>query len=248
MQEVRHLDNAPIQEAIIDFQVLTEGQFETDVLCELQDKLSADYENFEPIIKKGVGVTFSENGVRVSQNESLVGYKAECPARNFVVQFQVSQLTVSKLRPYDSWEEFRDEARVAWNLYKEILPKYKVSRVATRFTNRLELPLGDGFGFDFDTYLTSCPKIPEGMGNVMAGFFTRIVVPRPELNADAIIIQSLEEPAGGFLPVTIDIDVYRNRALSSKDDDLWAILEGLRDVKNEAFFGSVTESALELCK
>ncbi len=246
MAQNKHLENAPIQEAIIDIKVKLSEPVDTNTLLGLEGRLPDDYMNFEPTIRRGLGVEFGEDGVRTTHDESLIGYKAESKGRNFVVQFQGAGITVSKLAPYIDWDEFKAEAQIAWNLYKKILPKYKFSRVATRFINRLELPLTEGF--HFEEYLTSNPKMPNSMGNgEMAEFFTRVVVTRPESNATAIIIQNSELPVDGILPVVIDIDVFRDSGLTD-NDDVWAILDSLRIIKNEAFFGSVSESTLELCK
>lgn len=244
MSEIVHLQNAPIREAVIDIKVQTSTEVDPKGLQQLEAMLGDGFHDFEPTVRKGLGVEFGEDGVTTTHNESLIGYKAEDKDRGVVVQFQSNGLTLSKLEPYTNWQDFENCAKEAWNLYRECLPKFKVSRVATRFINVMELPYLEGL--NLDEYLTSSPKLPAGLGDTMSSFFTRIVVPKPELDAVAIIMQNVEPPKKDKLTVTLDIDVYRTNALT--ENTIWQILKTFQDVKNQAFFGSITDLTVELYK
>ena len=79
----------------------------------------------------------------------------------------------------------------------------------------------------------------------MTEFLSRVVVRVDERDATAIVTQRLDPIKRGrnFL---IDIDVYRQGDFSANPDDLRPVLESLRVLRNQIFFGLLTEEALEL--
>jgi uncharacterized protein (TIGR04255 family) len=64
----------------------------------------------------------------------------------------------------------------------------------------------------------------------------------------AVITQASEptdQPGARFI---LDIDVFAIRTVDGRSQDLWTLIDNLRTVKNEVFFSSVTELALERYK
>jgi uncharacterized protein (TIGR04255 family) len=175
----------------------------------------------------------------------FVGYRLESKDGRKVWQVQHDGFTLSHLKPYDRWETLVDEAKGLWNLYADVAEPIAITRVATRFINRLELP---GAGLDFDDYLTVAPRIPSALPQMFVEFLSRIAVPKPELGAMIVITQALEPAtqSDGRVPVTIDIDAFKAGAFDTRAGEAWELLERLRSLKNDAFFGSITTRTLEL--
>lgn len=174
-----------------------------------------------------------------------VGYRYEKPNPPFVAHVRPNELLVSRLKPYDRWENLLAEAQWLWSEYCAICRPEAITRIATRFINRIELPMN---GLDFDVYLAAAPIIPKGLPQTFEGFLTRIVVPHPETGAHIAMSQWLDapNPQTRTLPVIIDIDVFKEVDLPGDSPVLWEILAKMRDVKNHAFFDSVTPTCLEL--
>jgi uncharacterized protein (TIGR04255 family) len=105
-------------------------------------------------------------------------------------------------------------------------------------------------GLDFDDYLAAAPIIPKGLPQTFEGFLTRIVVPHVETGAHIAMSQLLDapNPQARTVPVIIDIDVFRELDIPADSPALWDFLAKMRDVKNHAFFDSVTPRCLELFK
>ena len=246
MASIRDLDKPPIKEAIIDIRLNLPNSIPLEALLSLQSKLPEQYSEMQPTVRQDLGLHFQQGSVQARQQESLIGYRSVNQSSNFVVQFQSTGFSISKLAPYDSWDDFRKESIKLWDIYSASLPTYEISRLAVRFINQLDLPVEQGL--NLDSYLTSCPKIPENMGQQLAGFFTRLLVPVPEQHATAIVIQNLEKPINGKLPVILDFDIFREERLNLSNKEIWEYFDTLRTVKNNAFFGSLTDKALELCK
>src|SRR5678809_118110 len=49
-----------------------------------------------------------------------------------VVQFRINGFTFSRLAPYQTWEQFRNEAKTLWESYRQIVGTLPVVRVGLR--------------------------------------------------------------------------------------------------------------------
>jgi uncharacterized protein (TIGR04255 family) len=75
----------------------------------------------------------------------------------------------------------------------------------------------------------------------------RMEIPEPSLPAHVILTQTIEEvTAAKKLPLIFDIDVFQAGLFDAKSDEIWTILEGLRNLKNDIFFKSLTDKAKDL--
>lgn len=174
-----------------------------------------------------------------------VGWRAESSDKLHVIQAQVEGLTISRLHPYDRWETLRDYARQIWSAYMAVARPTAITRIAVRYINRLEFKSP----IDFDHYLAKAPGLPDSLPQVVGGFLCRVVIPYKNTGIQVVITQALEAPkAQGIVPVLLDIDVFLERSFATDEEEHWTILEQLRDLKNKAFFGSVTDKTLEMLK
>ncbi len=164
-----------------------------------------------------------------------------------VVQARRHGFSFTRLTPYQNWEAFIGEARDLWQKYVQLTRPEKVTRVALRFINRLDLPLPIT---DLKQYLLTGPELAPGLPQGLTSFFFRVVVPDTARQAVAIITETTEdaEHPRGRLPVILDIDAFREGVFSTSGDKLWPIFEQLRLFKNHIFFESLTEEAKELFK
>ena len=239
METNEHLEHAPIKEAIIDLRLNSNigiGQLDS-----LKDSLPEGYSELKPTFRQGVHLAFNDGVIETKEQRSQQGYRSDQTERGFVAQFHENGITVSKLPPYTEWSDFKREARTLWDIYKTILGKVELSRIAVRYINEIHLPLTDG-KLDFDQYLTNCPKIPIGMPDILVNFLSRIAVPYDKLDALALVTLSLGDGNRDFFPLTLDIDVYRNQKLDLPEREIWALFDELRAIKNQAFSGSITET------
>ena len=74
--------------------------------------------------------------------------------------------TFSRLKPYETWENLRDEAYRLWQKYREITSP-EIIRVALRYINKLEFPLPIK---NFSDYLTAAPIVPAELPQGVSSF------------------------------------------------------------------------------
>lgn len=243
-----HLAKAPIVEGLIDIQVRPGADKGLEKLSALRDSLKTSYSSAVDLHAYQAQVKLDEGRVSTEHAESQrIGYRLERQAPPFVLLLRKNGFTCSRLTPYDNWESLVAEARPRFDQYCAAVGPKAVTRVATRFINRIEMPT---MGLDFEDYLAAPVGIPKGLPEELAHFFTRIVVPHRETAVDIAISQVLEAPnlQTGQVPLLMDIDVYKNVDFPVGSSEPWELLETMRDLKNQAFFGSLTEKALDLFK
>ena len=246
MSEYTTFPNAPITEALVDIRVELPKEVTLSKLETFHNEIKSRF----PEKKQRVSL---KGGFKLSQGmpESLpitggpIGYLFKSPSDKKIVQVRLDGFTFNKLKPYENWDIFCSEARELWNLYFQICNPVKITRIALRYINRIEIPLPIK---DFKEYILTtleiAPKLPQGLSS----FFMQLVIPNPDIEANAIITQTMENPTGNRLPLILDIDVSRETNYTDNKAEMWDEFKKLRSFKNEIFFNSITNETKELFK
>lgn len=241
------LARAPITEAVLDIRIKPQAEINTAALSSLHQHVSDNYPIKQERFQFESRVDFKKDEAQVSASKgTLTGYFFKSGDHKQIFQARTDGFTFNRLQPYEKWELFRDEARRLWTLYST-LASPEIVRVALRYINKLDIPLSLPAPIDFDEYLAAGPVVPPELPQGVSSFLTRLVIPNPEIEATAVISQAFEQIDPKFLPIILDIDVFRQKDLISKDE-IWQTFENLRLFKNRIFFASLTNKALELFK
>lgn len=244
MTEYPILQKAPITEALIDIRIKVREDFNVEQLLPLYDLTSNQYPEKKSRHKWEGKLEFKKDGPPIPSGiHAIDGYIFTSIDKKQIFQARVDGFTFNKLRPYDRWESFRDEAWRLWKLYRDITSP-EIVRVALRFINKFDIPLPIK---DFNEYLTAAPIVPEGLPQGVNSFLTRIVIHEPEIDAAAIVTQVFEQIINpSYLPIILDIDVFKQKSEGIAEEEAWQTLKKFRDFKNKIFFKSITEKAKEL--
>jgi len=244
MAEIRHLDKAPITEALIDLRVVIPTD-SIGKLKELADRVKDRFPKQYTLHHGEFKFQIAAEGPNSEQvTTGVLGYICSGNDDTRKVQFRGDGFTFNKLKPYETWEMMRDEARELWGMFSvSVAAGIPIHRVAIRYINLLEIPLGGPLG----DFLTAPPVSPKGLPQGVYEYLHRIVLKEEELNAVAIITQnmlpSLPEH-GASKRLLFDIDIFRDNA-NLNQEEVWDVLEGFRKFKNEIFFKSLTERTVE---
>ena len=247
MARQRHLSNAPITEALIDLHVEPKPGLDFDGLKEFIGASDFGYYIKSPISHGlfGFKLTSDGNQPETTGTAEQVGIRMHSADELYVAQCRLSGLTLSRLHPYEEWDKLVDETKRVWAIYRERLAPVRLTRVATRFINNLQLPLQSGDSYQ--VYLHKLVDVPDDAPQAVASFFQRFELVDVE-SGHRVILTAAQEPASpqGSPSVILDVDAYTHTNLRPRDEQLWVILERLRELKNRTFFGSITEQAAEL--
>ena len=243
MAEARHLRNAPIMEALIDFRISRATSPITEASLEV---LRASLQNSYPIAERQSMAQFEIKAGTPQPNPEarFRGFMFKSSDQLRIVQFRIDGFTYNRLKPYPTWEEILPEAIRLWRIYVTTTGPEAINRAAVRYINRLQLPLPNT---GLSEYLEAPPQVPEGYQALMKGFLTRVTLSAP--HGLSAIVTTASQPSLGTSDVTIilDIDVFSDTAELAPDDArLEPTLERLRTLKNRLFFESLTEVAVRV--
>ena len=242
--EVQHLKTPPIREALIDIHVKMPDDITIEKIEEFGQLIKDDYPRVSKKWLTKVKIKPGSPPERDRESEQI-GYGFISENKKQVLQVRLNGFTVSRLRPYETWEKLSDESKRLWNLFVESLKPIAIERVACRFINELPLEMP----IKLDEHITSPPSKIKGLPDLLEKFLTRVVIPNEELSAKTIITQSFDgvDQAGKGVLI-LDIDVFKEGSFAVDSDDAWDILESFHDYKNKIFFGSITEHTVEKYK
>jgi len=244
MAKQRHLNNAPIIEAIIDLRVNLPPDFNAEDFSSISRDLSNRYPKNEPrrIFRGAFGIKEDKPFIEVPEVKGIQGYVYKSEDEKNIAQFRIDGFTFSRLNPYTEWESVFSEAKSLWEMYCSKSSPELISRIAVRYINRLDLPLTMK---DFEEYLTAPPRVPEFLPQGISQFLTRIVIHEADITAN--IIQSLgKSPKPNHIGVILDIDVYKVGKPGFDESGVWSDFGRLREMKNRIFFESITEKTARL--
>ena len=154
MSQRPHLSNAPILEAILDIKAALPAGTRLERLATMHGAISDRYPKRRTRKRiEGVLDIKSEGDVRLTRSAPTEdGYMFHSQDGKRIVQARLDGFTFNQLKPYETWEKLRDEAKEHWALYLDIARPESVNRIALRFINRMELPLPfDDFKDFFNT-------------------------------------------------------------------------------------------------
>lgn len=105
------LRNAPITEALIDIRADVSSATSLTTLTAFHDLVRDRYPQLEERRLDQIEVRLDPAGTQVSSTGAATGYLLRALSGEKAVQARLDGFTFNKLRPYESWELFRDEAR-----------------------------------------------------------------------------------------------------------------------------------------
>ena len=236
-----YLTNAPIIEAIIEFQFSVSDNVTIEMLREVADVLKTDFPQQEEKRSSIFKAVIKSSGPETEVHDGgLVGISAKNSDNKNIVQLFRDRFSFSQLPPYQNWELLEEHAIKIWNIFLDKTKIDGVNRVGVRFINKIELDLPLD---DFNDYIVGAPVVPDGLPQFLGAFDMRLIIPNKDIEADGIINMSMSgfDKEKNVVPVILDVDVGKTGRMQSDEESLHKTLAELRHYKNELFFRNITE-------
>jgi uncharacterized protein (TIGR04255 family) len=242
MEQVEVFPRAPIEEAILAFEVprlddltLSAVAFHEAIRSAFPMRREIDQTDtlFTYPPQRRLGPTGEPKGLRFSSEDGLQ-----------VVEVTRTGLSFHRLRPYISWEHFEASARPVWKAFLGYFGPEGVSSLRLRYLNRIDLP---GPVVELGDYLYTYPEIASGIEREVFDYLIRLRMLDQTIPARGTVTQRTDykgEPT--VLPLVFDVDVATMGAVERSDEAIWARINQLRDFKNRLFFSSITSRTREL--
>lgn len=240
MAKRRSLARAPIAEAVVDFRARARRAIE-DAKARLAPDLRSRYPQADEIRTLKAELAFRPGIPPVPRDvdEGLHGYVFKSADGKDLAQFRVDGFTVNRLHPYQGGDALLEETFRLWPLYLEVAAPRDIKRLALRYINRLEDLSPD----EFRDLLVDPPHSPAGSPGSLDSFFTRVVTSDRTAGLTAVTTRKFERLPAGHHVLILDIDVSLDGDFRTEVSDLRPAFQKLRDLKNEVFFGTITEAA-----
>lgn len=243
--------HAPIVEAILDIQVKFPlvppqsqfKQFANGVSSQfphslevnpVQVKMAVPLQKGEPLVDKTFGPPS--------------GFRLTTAHNDRVLQILPRGMTFSHLPPYTDWMTFRAEAVPLWERYVELVNPKSVTRVALRYINVINIPRDH---IEIMDYFNFYPHLPEEIPQAMSGLYMQVQMPQTDLGTDvtAIVNFGLAGPVQpNVTKIVLDVDISATRDIFCTTDDVFNLLDTIRNRKNHVFEASITDNTRELFK
>ncbi len=249
MDESLHYNKAPITEAIIELHVSPRAELSLEELCQLQLEEEENYPQQESIREVSGRLEVHPNhGTSTSSRSQKIGFKQVSKDKKHIWQSRLKGFAFSRLAPYESWEPFQTEAMRLWLRYREQTQPQKVTRLAVRFINRIDIPnTGE---VELKDYFRTSPEVSADLPQQqLSGFFMQLQISQIDLPGSVLINQTMIPPVReGVISVVLDIDVFRDIDVPQKEEEIWDFFELLHGRKNDIFEACITDSTRELIK
>jgi uncharacterized protein (TIGR04255 family) len=235
---------APIREAVLDIKVDRLNINDVNDLLSVKDIISKEF----PIEKKRHNITgmfqFSPGKAIESKSHSdLTGFIFLSEDNTRQLQVRIDGFTLNILKPYENWEKHFEIFMKYWSVYNDSFKPKNVTRIATRFINRIEIPIP----FDsFQDYVSNMPPIPNCLPQTFSNFFMQIQVPCKDDFRNAVITETIEPIENSILPFILDIDVFQELNVHNSIENLTSNFIEIRKIKNEIFENCITDKTRKL--
>jgi uncharacterized protein (TIGR04255 family) len=225
-----HLERAPIVEAVIEIRTRVESPWEESALKEQSKAKLPDYPKIfsQSEFRHEMKMKPGQPPEQILRDLGWKGLRLQSADGRYIAQFNRDGFIFSRLQPYESWEQFKEEAMRLWKMHAELAKVLEVQRLGVRFINRITLPVGE---VRLEDYLLVPPQTPGELDLQIMGFF----------HQDNLLV-TLGSDGGGLI---LDIDVFTTEPFQQRADDIEKYLAEMRWLKNKVFYSSLTKEALE---
>lgn len=249
--EFPHLLQAPITEAVVDFRVKLPSDFDLNAFRVLREDLRGSFPEMNEMrmvqygLKVAIGNPDELPSSPVNRETSLHGFSFHSSNGKEIAQFRRDGFTFNRLAPYTSWNTVFETALKLWGHYRATASPSRVTRIATRYINRIELPAKG----PMQSYFTIKPQVPRAWNAEPESFLMKFVVKDPdeETKANVAFVPNPDQTSEREAFI-LDIDAYQEGSFDPGDEGFLKRFEKLRFLKNRIFFGSLTTKGVELFK
>ncbi|MFL0161960.1 TIGR04255 family protein [Aquirufa salirivi] len=235
---------APIREAVFDIRIDKLNIIDVSELLNIKEAISNDF----PIEKKRHNITgmfqFSpDKPIESKTHSDLTGFIFLSEDHSRQLQIRIDGFTLNILKPYENWETHFNLFLKYWNIYNKQFSPNNILRIATRYINKIEIPLPID---DFQEYVLNMPPIPNCLPQTFANFFMQIQVPCKSDYRNVVITETIEPILNSTLPFILDIDVFQELNVNNSVESLTKNFSEIRNIKNEIFENCITEKTRKL--
>ena len=214
----------------------------------LEARIIADF----PIRKQALATEFnfldSKIPLGVSQvtgtsKTKVSGYLYLSADQKRKIEIKEGFFTFIEENPYLGWDHFTSNVNRFLRAFGEVFENHLITRISIRFINRFVLP---DFENPLDYFKTTISTAEDGAIPYPVGQYAFNLM-LPVSDSTYSIVKQEFDTVSDQVNYIFDIDVLNRSNLIFDIDLILSVLSDLRKIKNDVFFGNVTDKLLQLC-
>lgn len=245
--------NAPIQEAICEFQfVPSEGNPEWDLTLPGRLQVQNALKEYSAPSRQQHMQTIAAGNAQ-GQPEVMVQntlFRVQLPTKDgrSILSIGHNTLGVSVLHPYEGWENYRPRILSALEVYSDIAKQKVVSRIGLRYVNRIILPIpGAASASRFLTHVQTSILATTQEKLKVEGKLTGINSRHEFETSDHVKIFVTHATIDPVMPKTseylLDIDVVWDHNHIDGTGKITPVMDRLHDIEGGVFEALITDEA-----
>jgi uncharacterized protein (TIGR04255 family) len=184
---------------------------------------------------------------RVETNSERAGFKMTAENAIDVILINSDSFGSARLAPYDRWENLVAGARSNFETFTKVVGRKQITRIATRFINRFDIPTEKIEGHSFAKFVRVGVSLPIAVSHVIGDYSLAVTGFEVSTGAKFLIQNGTVPPALlDHISISLDIDAYWDSEIPTRIEEIWEKAETLRDAKNAIFENCITDEMREL--
>lgn len=243
-----NLPHPPIVEAVLDIDCDLPPTLD---FAEVEKKAIESFGDRYPIHRKQfvqqASLEMESDGEpRFSSSQGLAALQFVSADEKEVVQIRAGGFSYNRMAPYTSFDDYLPEISRCWDEFSRLVSPVQIRKLGLRFINRIGIPTENGI-VNLTEYFKINPRLSDGTGLQLTGFFHQHQAEDPTTGTIANIILASQLTESNILPLLLDIEVLSPQRLAPAPLSRWTDqIESLRSLKNRIFRHSLTEKCLNL--
>ncbi len=153
------LARAPIVEAVVELRARAQAEWKESILREQLAARLPEYPELAAQREMHFEATISSEGsYEQPRRDAWRGVRATSADKLHIAQFNRDGFALSRLEPYQDWDQFQGEALRLWQIHADLAKPTEVQRLGVRFINRIAMPVE---GKKLREVLTGPPQCPQ---------------------------------------------------------------------------------------
>ncbi|MBU3581343.1 TIGR04255 family protein [Polynucleobacter sp. AP-Capit-er-40B-B4] len=235
----------PITEAVIAINFKSTIGF--DDLTSVSKKYQKEYPQSQAVSNLSFTVDVDgEGGVPIPKNtQNQKGWRLSSNDMTQILVLWPQSFTISQLAPYVGWETFLERFMRDWKKFKRNIGQKEIARIGVRYINRIDIPV-TGDIVEHEKYLNIFPKLPNSLTPLHA-FAVQSALKLPDIGCDLLINSAAApSPILDHASFMLDLDIFRVEDLPQSDQDIYNLLNEIRNKKNKVFEQCISNRARKL--
>jgi uncharacterized protein (TIGR04255 family) len=239
---VRKYAKPPIVEAVCEFRLTHETQWDLTVPGLLYEELKASFPQKEQRVIQEVELIQKPEGwsQQIHTSERVIFFTED---KKMLVQVAPRLLAINVLKPYPHWEGFKPRIEMAWRSLQAAIEVQGLERIGLRYINHIELP---GQSVQLAEYFEFYPFVGQRLPQQMASFLVGAEFSYAD-GRDRCRVQLAPLPGSeGKSSFMLDIDYFLAQPRAVKPEEALAWVEEAHSRVEEVFEGCITDKLREM--